>query len=315
MPKTGTLALLMALSLSSCKIKKNIMTDDLPHLPTTLHLDVQGHRGCRGLLPENTIPAFMKAMELGVTTLELDLVISKDHQVIVSHEPFFNHEISSLRGTPITEAEEKSHNIYQLTREELEYYDVGKVPHPRFPDQEKMAVTKPTLIELAEAVHRKSKALGRPLPFFNVEIKRVPEQDGLYHPGAEVFAQLVIDAIHAGGIEKVTYIQSFDVASLEAARRIDSALPLVYLIGNEEGFETNMAKLSFTPEVYSPYFKLVDVSLVKACQGREMQLIPWTVNEVEDMDAMLDLGVQGIITDYPDRLLDLIQRQDHVMVK
>ena len=183
--------------LPSCKFTRITSKMDSPKNTSGVKkIDVQGHRGCRGLMPENTIPAFMKAMELGVSTLELDLVISKDRQVIVSHEPFFNHEISSIDGKRITEEAEKTHNIYQLTREELTKYDVGLMSHQRFPDQKNIPAQKPTLVELATAVHEKCKTLKIPLPYFNVEIKRVPEQDNIFHPEAKEFAELVIAAIY-----------------------------------------------------------------------------------------------------------------------
>ena len=103
--------------------------------------DKQGHRGCRGLMPENTIPAMLHALELNVTTLELDVVITKDKQVVLSHEPFFNHEITTKPdGALVAEAEEKSLNIYQMTFEEVKRFDVGTRPHPRFPLQKKLSL-------------------------------------------------------------------------------------------------------------------------------------------------------------------------------
>src|SRR5688572_8669254 len=109
-------------------------TEKLP-LPA---FDTEGHRGCRGLMPENSIPAMMKALEIGVSTLEMDAVITKDNQVILSHEPFFNHEITTKpNGEAVTEAEEKSLNIYRMTYSETQQYDVGLKPHPRFPNQQK----------------------------------------------------------------------------------------------------------------------------------------------------------------------------------
>src|SRR5580765_2886505 len=100
--------------------------------------DVEGHRGCRGLMPENTIPAMLKAIDLGVTTLEMDIVITKDSQVIVSHEPFFNHEITTKPdGSFVTEGEEHSLNIYNMSYTETQQFDVGLKTHPRFPEQAK----------------------------------------------------------------------------------------------------------------------------------------------------------------------------------
>ena len=111
-----------------------------------LSFDKQGHRGCRGLMPENTIGAMLKAIDLGVTTLEMDAVITKDGHVVLSHEPFFNHEIATKAdGTAVSEQEEKQLNIYRYTYEEVKRFDVGLKPHPRFPRQQKAKAVKPLL--------------------------------------------------------------------------------------------------------------------------------------------------------------------------
>jgi glycerophosphoryl diester phosphodiesterase len=124
--------------------------------PTTLesiNFDKQGHRGCRGLMPENTIPAMLKATALGVTTLETDVVITRDKQVVLSHEPFFNHEISTKPdGAPVTEQEERSLNIYQMDYSQVRQFDVGLRPHPRFAQQQKLAAFKPLLAEMIDSV-------------------------------------------------------------------------------------------------------------------------------------------------------------------
>src|SRR3954471_9017628 len=103
-----------------------------------MSFDWQGHRGCRGLMPENTIPAMLHAVDLGVSTLEMDAIITKDSQVILSHEPFLNHEITTKPdGTYVNESEERQLNMYQLTYDEISHFDVGMKPHPRFPEQRK----------------------------------------------------------------------------------------------------------------------------------------------------------------------------------
>src|SRR4051812_43361796 len=114
--------------------------------------DWQGHRGCRGLMPENTIPAMFTALHFGVNTLEVDVVITKDQQVLVSHEAYFNHEIASWpNGEYVTAEDEILSNIYLMNCEEVRKYDVGLKPHPRFPQQKKMAIIKPLLRELINA--------------------------------------------------------------------------------------------------------------------------------------------------------------------
>jgi len=273
-------------------------------------IDVQGHRGCRGLLPENTIIAFRKALELGVTTLEMDLVISKDKQVVVSHEPFFNHEISTAPDNKvITEENHLEHNIYNLTYNEIKSYDVGLKTHNRFPEQLNQKASKPLLKDVIELAETLSKEIDRPAPYYNVEIKRKPEADNLYHPNADEFAGLVVKTIQDSGVKNRIYIQSFDVESLQVTQKLDLEIKLVLLIENSHSPESNLLKLGFTPDVYSPYYKLVNNELVDYCKKEGMKLIPWTVNKVEDMDAMLNIGVDGIITDYPDRLLKRINKQ------
>ncbi len=115
--------------------------------------DIDGHRGCRGLMPENTIPAMLKAIDLGVNTLEMDVVITADDKVVVSHEPFFNHEITTLpSGKTFEEKDEKQYNIYRMTYDSVLKYDVGIKPHPRFPLQQKMNVQKPLLSVLIDSM-------------------------------------------------------------------------------------------------------------------------------------------------------------------
>ena|SRR6187401_1314835 len=134
--------------------------------------DVQGHRGCRGLMPENTIPAMLKALDLGVTTLELDVVITKDNKVLVSHEPWFEPEITTKPdGSFIKPGEEMQYNVFQMNYEEIVKYDVGLKPHPRFPQQQKIKAIKPLLTDLFDSVAENMKVRRRPFPYFNIETK------------------------------------------------------------------------------------------------------------------------------------------------
>lgn len=303
-----------ALFLLSCqrKINSSIMSDNEKVQQV---IDIQGHRGCRGLLPENTIPAFMKAMELGVTTLEMDLVISKDHKVIVSHEPFFNHEISSHPdGFEITKDNETNFNIYSYDYSTIRKFDVGSKVHPRFKKQEKLRTYKPLLSELITAVKHKAEELSVAIPYFNVEIKRNPKYDHVFHPDAKVFAQLVLEQINQSGIKDKFYIQSFDLESLETVKTFDPDLPLVYLVNKKTG-KKNLKKLSFTPTVYSPNYRLVNKKLVQLCKAKNILLIPWTVNKKNKMKKMISLGVDGIITDYPDKLIKLVSKDKRLKIK
>jgi len=271
-------------------------------------IDIQGHRGCRGLRPENTIIAFKKAIDIGVNTLELDVVVNKYNDVIVSHEPFFNHEIATgPNGELINEEEEKEHNLYEMSMTEVKTYDVGMKKHPKYPTQKKVKATKPTLGEMVESIEAYVAEGDFALPEYNIEIKRVKEQDGVYHPRMEVFADVVCDEIIKLGISKRATVQCFDFETLKYVRKKYPDLRLVLLIMNTTPFEKNISDLGFKPWAYSPYFKLVTDSLINYGKDEDVKVIPWTVNEEADIRKMLELGVDGIISDYPDRVVELVQ--------
>jgi len=284
------------------------------HMEAT-KIDVQGHRGCRGLKPENSLPAFEHALELGVTTLELDVVITADSQVVVSHEPFLSHEIcSDTSGKRITEAQDKSFNIYKMTYEQLQQFDCGLQPHPRFPNQEKLAVTKPLLRTVIEQANAKAKELNRPLPYFNIETKCTPAGDTIFHPTPGIFTDLLVSVMMETGITERATLQSFDVRTLHYAHQHYPDIQLVLLVENKLGTKANLAELGFTPAVYSCDYNLLTEKDVVELQQQSMQVIPWTVNDTTDMSRLLDWGVDGIITDYPDRLMNLLAKRENYAV-
>ena len=271
-------------------------------------LDIQGHRGCRGLMPENTIPAFIKAMELGVTTLEMDLVISSDKQVVVSHEPYFKADFTTPpNGIEITKETQKEFNIFQMTYDSIQTYDVGSKFDPAYPESVRMKVAKPLYSQVIKEVSEWCEKNGNTFPFLNIEIKRVSDMDHMYHPGVEEFVDLVLAEVNKSGVKDKTIIQSFDLESLQVVREKQPEIPLALLIMNRKSPEENIDSLGFTPEIYSCYYKLVDASLIDLGKAKNIKIIPWTVNEPSDIDAMLTLGVDGIISDYPDRVINKIK--------
>ncbi|GAB3537777.1 glycerophosphodiester phosphodiesterase family protein [Pontibacter brevis] len=266
-------------------------------------MDVQGHRGARGLMPENTIPAMKKALDLGVTTLELDVCISKDKLPLVSHEPFFSATITlTPDGKPIPESAEKTYNLYALDYEEIRKYDVGSKPHPDFPMQQKMVVYKPLLSELIDSVERYAASRNMPAPRYNLEIKASPEGDMVYHPEPEEFVALVMQVVAEKELKDRVLLQSFDPRILEELHRKHPDVPVAFLVSNVKGLEGNLQRLSFLPAVYSPYHKLVNRRMVEACHKKGLKIIPWTVNTKARMNQLIRMGVDGIITDYPDRV-------------
>ena len=262
--------------------------------------DKEGHRGCRGLMPENTIPAFLKAVDLNVTTLEMDVVITKDGEAVISHEPFFSHEITTKpNGDTVDEAEERSLNMYQMDYEQVKQYDVGRKPHARFPLQQKMDAVKPSLkdvidsVEAYVAVHKKNPVL------YNIETKCSPEGDDVFHPKPAEFVELIMRIIKEKNISDRVIIQSFDIRSLQYVHDHYPAIKTSLLIEDSVPFAQQLKSLGFIPTIYSPEFSLVTPLLVKQCHDMGVKLIPWTVNDKTEIDKLKKLGVDGIITDYP----------------
>ncbi len=269
--------------------------------------DIQGHRGCRGLLPENSIPGFLKAVQLGVTTLELDVVVSRDSMVIVSHEPWLSSVICmDPTGKPVEDHSEKSWNLFQMTAAEIRNCDCGSRVHPRFPEQQPMSVYKPLLSEVIETVEVYVDANRRSAIRYNIEIKSDPRGDHLFHPEPEAFARLVLDVIRDKEIAERVTIQSFDMRPLIVLNNQAPDIDLAMLAGGESNKDSLMTELGFIPTAYSPNFSLVNQNLRSWTSELGMALIPWTVNDTADMHRMIDIGVDGIITDYPDRLIQLM---------
>ncbi len=264
-----------------------------------IDIDIQGHRGARGLMPENSIPGFKKALDIGITTLELDVVISKDSMVVLSHEPILSPEIClDPLGKEIAEGDEW--NMFQMTYEEIKAFDCGTKPHSRFPIQEKMSVYKPLLSEMIDSVEAYAQSNNIPLPYYNIETKSQPAGDNIYHPEPSTFVDLLVEVIREKGITDRVVIQSFDPRTLQAAHTSHKDIRLVLLVENEDGPEANLERLGFTPDIYSPYFHFVNEELISLGQEKGMYIIPWTVNRQVDILDMIRLGVDGIISDYPD---------------
>ena len=266
--------------------------------------DWQGHRGSRGLAPENTIPAFLKALEFPqVRTLELDLAVSADGQLVVSHEPWMSAAICTApNGQAVTSEQAETFLIYRMTYDQVRQFDCGARGNARFPDQKAQATFKPTLDAVVTAVENQCGKMGREMPHFNIEIKSQPEWDGLRTPPVEEFVKLVLQQVKLLNLVERVCIQSFDKRVLQIIRKIDPSITMALLVENPFGMENNLADLGFTPAVYSPYYRLVTANMVREAHRQGMKVIPWTVNETTEMEALIRLGVDGIITDYPNRI-------------
>lgn len=266
-------------------------------------IDLQGHRGCRGLQPENTIPAMLEAIRLGVTTIEMDVVISADKKVVVSHDPYMNADFcTDPHGRSITASDQKNHRIYAMTYGEVAQWDVGLKVNEKFPRQRKFAVSKPllaVLIESVEAYVRSNKL--KPIRY-NIETKSSPAGDENMHPAPDEFVRLLMGVINEKGIEKRVTIQSFDMRTLRELKKGYPKMTTSLLIeySNKKTPRELILELGFKPDIISPDHRLIDKSFLEASHAEKMKVIAWTVNNLVDIQRLSDLGVDGIISDYPD---------------
>lgn len=286
--------------LAGCKAVQNekMQNRELQNPP----FDKQGHRGCRGLMPENTIPAMIHAIQLGVNTLEIDVVVTGDSQLIVSHEAFFHHNISTKPdGSLVTAAEEKSLNIFKMPYAETKKYDVGMKLHPGFPQQKKIPAIKPLLADLIDSVELYIRQNNLPPVFYNIETKSSPLTDGLFHPAPPAYVDRVVQMMRDKKIEGKSNIQSFDFRTLQYLKQKYPSIKTGALIDGSDKRtpEEHITALGFTPDSYSPHFSLVTPAVVTACRQHRMRLIPWTVNDKATIEKLKGMGVDGIITDYP----------------
>lgn len=264
--------------------------------------DWQGHRGARGLYPENTVGSMLEALKYPIKTLEFDVIVTKDKKVILSHEPWLGEEVClSLKGTSVKEREV---NLYQLTAKEIQRFDCGSRPHPRFPQQKKLKASKPLVSDVFKAVlaHSKGKDIR-----FNIEIKSTLEDELKgFQPEYKELSEIVISELQKlMSWEKVT-IQSFDWRIL---KYLNEKYPKIRLVALQEESmlpEKVIKLLGFVPAIYSPYYKNLTEKIVKNWQSKGSLVVPWTVNEVTDMIRVKSLGVDGIITDYPN-LIERVQ--------
>ena len=296
---------------------------------TSAAFDVQGHRGARGLAPENTLAAFRRALDVGVTTIETDVGITRDDVVVIAHDRRLNPALTRdpdgkwLQGTGPT--------VRSLTFAELARYDVGRLdpsssyaknwPGQQPRDGERM----PALHELFALVRER----GKPVRF-NIETKLAPNAPD-ETVDAATFARLVVDQIRNAGMLERTTLQSFDWRTLVEAKRLAPELATACLTTEGGSGDTVKADASGASpwhagvsiaahggslmravktsgcSVWSPFWRNVTAERLAEAKSLGLRVIPWTVNEPADMARLVDAGVDGLITDYPDRLREVLR--------
>jgi len=275
---------------------------------TASAFDLQGHRGARGLAPENTLQGFAAALAVGVTTLELDTGVTKDGVVVIHHDRRLNPDIARAPDGRWVEA--PAPLIHELTFEQLRRYDVGRLrpgskTAQEFPDQEPADGARvPRLAELFELVAKAGNTAVR----FNIETKLTPQapEETL---APEAFALAVVAEVRKAGVAARTSIQSFDWRTLRVVEREASAIATVYLTGRRREGSQPAAVHAAGGRIWSPNHLEMDSASVVEARALGLRVIPWTVNEPAAIERVLDLAVDGLITDYPDRARAQLQRR------
>ena len=206
----------------------------------------------------------------------------------------------------ITKAEERSFNIFEMSVDEVRSFDCGAIVHPDFPEQTTVSSYKPLLSEVLTFVRTYSEESAKKAVKVNIEIKSREEWYGIYQPYPAELVEFVLEVI-SKTTSPLINIQSFDLQILKLLHRLDPTLEIAVLI-EEPAREFNkfLDILEFEPQICSPQYTLLNSQLIEDCKSHNMRIIPWTVNETDDMNKLIKLGVDGIITDYPHRLLGIL---------
>jgi glycerophosphoryl diester phosphodiesterase len=260
---------------------------------------IYGHRGARGLFPENTLEGIKAILKLPIDGIEIDVVVNGDSELIVSHNPFaHNHFSLDEKKHEVDTA--SNHNFFKMNSSKVKSYDVGTKRHPFFLKQEKFPAKIPFLSEVFEFLNR-SVAVNFVL---FLEIKSDQKTVGEYYPEAGEYALIVSKFLAKNRFKGQLIVKSFDPFFLNEFYRLTrDKYRLGYLVDNAYSLSVNLSKLDFVPSYYNPEFSLISENLVLEAHQHNIQIVGWTVNELSDYKRLMKMKIDGIITDYPNRFI------------
>lgn len=290
-----TLPLLVACVavLCTCSCKRNI--------------DLQAHRGGAGLMPENTVSAMKNAIDLGIKTLEFDLQLSGDGHVVVSHDNYFHPRYSTRPDGTLIMPEDPKEYLYTMPYDSILKYDVGLRFVDRWPDQVKVAEVKPLATNLIDFTENYAAEKGFK-PGYNIEIKSWPgEGEGTLWPDYVEFCDKCVDLLLSKNLGNRLIVQTFDTRALEYIHENWPNVILSYLTEDETDIETILSQITFKPEWWSPNHEVVTPENVAYCHKRGIKVVPWTVDDPDEIRRMVSCDVDAIISNYPDRLLEIVK--------
>jgi len=285
--------------LSAFMVKSNAQEVKFPAF------SAEAHRGGRGLMPENTILAMLNAMKIdGITTLEMDTHISKDGKVVVTHDDYLSPAFMlTPDGKDIPATDAKKYPIFGMDYAEIKQFDLGTKYYDLFPQQKKEKTHLSLLSELIDAVQKDIRANKRKQFFYNIETKCSESGDGITNPKPDVFVKLLMQVIMKKKIADYVVIQSFDKRTIQLIHEKYPKMKTSFLVANKKTYEENIADLGYKPFILSPVWQMVNEEMIKKAHEDNVKVIPWTANTLADIQKLKALNVDGIISDYPDILV------------
>jgi len=258
----------------------------------------QAHRGGAGLVPENTTISAQTGVKYGCA-IEMDIYMSKDSLFVINHGAHISSEYSSYPdGRPVLKEDEKNLMLNQMYYADIRKFDVGMRPNPAYPQQRKMPAHIPLLTESIDSAEAYAKRNNLAAPRYNLHLGPAFTITDAFR---EDFLKRLLKVIIDRGVQKRTMASSFDVGMLVTLHRLYPAMPIGYLLlVGKNDFDANMKKIPFKPDMYSPYYKDVTPQVITKCHQLGMKITTWTVDTKDDIKKLQLLGVDGIITDYPD---------------
>ena len=274
-------------------------------------VDVQAHRGGMGLYPEESLEAMINAVNLGVNTLEMDLGITKDRKVVLSHEKYFTHHTATHPDGTLVQKGDPKEYIWHMPYDSVAKYDVGFRRHPEMPEQQLIPTPKRLLEDVVATVEAYTKRNHLEPMNYNIEIKSEGDSNGGIEgrdwPEYHEFVDICMSALDTLNLGDRLIIQSFDTRALNYINEAYPGHHLAYLIGGRSGtYDEFMGRLNFTPEWFSPAWTVLNKEMVDRAHADGMKIVTWTVDEKDQMRSVINIGVEAVITNYPNRLLEVV---------
>ena len=272
------------------------------------YMDLQAHRGGAGLMPENTFTSMRHALDLNVNTLEMDLHISGDGKVVVSHDRFFHPRYSTRPDGTVVKKEDPKEFLYLMPYDSIAKYDVGLKPVEPWPDQKKVAEHKPLASDLLDFTEKYWKDEGLSPVRYNIEIKSsVGKGEGKQWPEYHEFCDKCMEVLLSKNLGDRLVVQCFDVRALKYLHQKYPQVHLSYLTNKEPEIAQLLSLLDFKPTWWSPNYAAVTPENVAYCHALGIRVVPWTVDDKAEMKRLADCGVDAIISNYPDRLIEVFR--------